>query len=49
MVLSTPFLQGGSNLKSVNEILEVVIQTKATAHTKNWHVPPTPLVTHTLH
>ena len=42
MVLSTPFLQGGSNLKSVNEILEVVIQTKATAHTKNWHVPPTP-------
>lgn len=42
IVLSTPFLQGGSNLKSVNEILEVVIQTKATAHTKNWHAPPPP-------
>ena len=42
MVLSRPFLQGGSNLKSVNEILEVVIQTKATARTKNWHVPPPP-------
>ena len=31
MGLSTPFLQGGPNLKYVNEILEVVIQTKATA------------------
>ena len=52
MVLSRPFLQGGSNLKSVNEILEVVIQTKATARTKNWHVPPptpTSLATHALH
>ena len=42
IVLSTPFLQGGANIKSVNEILEVVIQTKATARTKNWHVPPPP-------
>ena len=43
IVLSTPFLQGGANIKSVNEISEVVIQTKATAHTKNWDVPtPTP-------
>ena len=42
IVLSTPFLQGGANIKSVNEISEVVIQTKATARTKNWHVPPPP-------
>ena len=38
-----PFWQGGTNpevLGFVNEILEVVIQTKATAHIKNLHVPP---------
>ena len=53
MVLSRPFLPGGSNLTSVNEIVEVWsfkrkllrIPQLGTSHP---HPPPTPLVTHAL-